>query len=314
MLVLLDGYSGTICNYPIWLAIPFVATVNKNAHLSTTAWSYGKSAGERLAKMYFVATDSFSDSDIPVFSIIAHESLNKAEHRLMNFTSSLVGLGKLIFPIQSKGDVFQHEHRETLRSIVVLAFNNTLKVMTTGLHQAWDTLPSLLTINPLRISLDIPQRTEPIDYNLASWSTRDRVVTILLGYLAFAVVGALYLRIKALVRDKQDREKAEGLVADVLYQAAGVLKVILIISIEMIVFPLYCGLLLDAALLPLFENATIASRTTFTINSPVTSLFVHWFVGTCYMFHFALFVSMCRKIMRSGVLCRLTMSLIDRPG
>jgi E3 ubiquitin-protein ligase MARCH6 len=82
------------------------------------------------------------------------------------------------------------------------------------------------------------------------------------------------------------------------------MKVILIISIEMLVFPLYCGLLLDIALLPLFENATILSRVLFTIDTPLTSVFVHWFVGTCYMFHFALFVSMCRKIMRSGVLCK----------
>jgi E3 ubiquitin-protein ligase MARCH6 len=46
------------------------------------------------------------------------------------------------------------------------------------------------------------------------------------------------------------------------------------------------------------------SRILFTFKSPLTSIFVHWFVGTCYMFHFALFVSMCRKIMRKGVLCK----------
>ena len=90
------------------------------------------------------------------------------------------------------------------------------------------------------------------------------------------------------------------------------MKVILIISIEMLVFPLYCGLLLDAALLPLFENTTIMSRILFTFNSPLTSIFVHWFVGTCYMFHFALFVSMCRKIMRKGVLCKLIPRCIQK--
>lgn len=86
------------------------------------------------------------------------------------------------------------------------------------------------------------------------------------------------------------------------------MKVILIIGIEMIVFPLYCGSLLDLALLPIFSNATVASRIAFTAASPLTSLFVHWFVGTCYMFHFALFVSMCRKILRSGVLCKCLLS------
>ncbi len=87
------------------------------------------------------------------------------------------------------------------------------------------------------------------------------------------------------------------------------MKVILIIGIEMLVFPLYCGLLLDIALLPLFENTTLKSRLLFSINYPLTSIFVHWFVGTGYMFHFALFVSMCRKIMRKGVLY-----FIRRPG
>jgi Protein involved in mRNA turnover and stability len=99
-------------------------------------------------------------------------------------------------------------------------------------------------------------------------------------------------------------QRIEGLLAEVLIQAGGVMKVILIIGIEMIVFPLYCGSLLDLALLPLFSDATVASRIAFTAASPLTSLFVHWFVGTCYMFHFALFVSMCRKILRSGVLCK----------
>lgn len=119
----------------------------------------------------------------------------------------------------------------------------------------------------------------------------------------FSVLGILYLKISASFRGRNGSGKVEGALADLLYQAGGVMKVILIISIEMIVFPLYCGLLLDVALLPLFGNVTIMSRLNFLLSSPNTSLFVHWFVGTCYMFHFALFVSMCRKIMRSGVLC-----------
>ncbi|KAG9640852.1 hypothetical protein KCU69_g18626, partial [Aureobasidium melanogenum] len=90
--------------------------------------------------------------------------------------------------------------------------------------------------------------------------------------------------------------------ADLLKQAGGVLKVILIISIEMLVFPLYCGMLLDCALLPLFENASVASRLAFASRSPWLFVFLHWFIGTCYMFHFALFVSMCRRVLRSGVL------------
>jgi E3 ubiquitin-protein ligase MARCH6 len=98
---------------------------------------------------------------------------------------------------------------------------------------------------------------------------------------------------------------------DALYQAGGVLKVILIISIEMLGFPFYCGILLDISLLPLFEDATVSSRLLFSMKSPFTSIFVHWFAGTCYMFHFALFISMCRKIMRRGVFCKCYLS---QPG
>lgn len=134
------------------------------------------------------------------------------------------------------------------------------------------------------------------------WSTSDRVIAITAGYAFFAAAGALYLKAGPPIASSQRGKKIEAFLSELLQQAGGVLKVILIISIEMLVFPLYCGLLLDAATLPLFDNASLQSRISPTLNSPWTSGFVHWFIGTCYMFHFALFVSMCRKIVRSGVL------------
>jgi len=289
---------------PVGWLLPFVAKVNKNKILSTTAWSYGIAAGERLMNMFVTTTESLSDSDIPVFSIIAHESLNKAEQRLANITTGIAQVGKSFLNSHSDGTTANPANRYHFVHVLLASLNRLLRSRVIELRQAGSWLPGILRINPLRISLDIPQRTEPLDFSLAVWSTRDRVITIVLGYFAFAVAGTLYLRIRAAFRENQERERTEGAIADVLYQAGGVLKVVLIISIEMILFPLYCGLLLDAALLPLFENVTIASRVSFTLNSPITSLFVHWFVGTCYMFHFALFVSMCRKIMRTGVLCK----------
>jgi E3 ubiquitin-protein ligase MARCH6 len=112
----------------------------------------------------------------------------------------------------------------------------------------------------------------------------------------------MYLLRKESLFSSPNLQTVEKTFADLLKQASGVLKVILIISIEMLAFPLYCGMLLDSALLPLFENATFASRLAFANRSPWLFVFLHWFIGTCYMFHFALFVSMCRRILRSGVL------------
>ncbi|EON99694.1 putative ring finger membrane protein [Phaeoacremonium minimum UCRPA7] len=141
-----------------------------------------------------------------------------------------------------------------------------------------------------------------INSELAYWSAMDRTWAILGGYLTVFFVAGLYLRRGSPFSRGQAGQEWEASVIDGLNQASGVMKVILIIGIEMLIFPLYCGLLLDIALLPLFENTSIISRILFTVNYPLTSIFVHWFVGTGYMFHFALFVSMCRKIMRKGVL------------
>lgn len=137
---------------------------------------------------------------------------------------------------------------------------------------------------------------------LADWTSLDRGLTVTIGYAAVATLAALYFSKIAPISRGRDAQRIEQTVLDVLQQTGGIAKVVLIISIEMLAFPLYCGLLLDFAMLPLFSSASIESRLKFTIGSPWTSIFVHWFIGTCYMFHFALFVAMCRRILRNGVL------------
>jgi E3 ubiquitin-protein ligase MARCH6 len=154
----------------------------------------------------------------------------------------------------------------------------------------------------ITLDLDLGHNITPSYTSLERWTASDRMIAIFAGYAFFAVMGAVYLKRGSPFSTSQQGQRIERIISDVLGQAGGVLKVILIISIEMLAFPLYCGLLLDLAMLPLFQNATLYTRWQFTCGSPWTSGFVHWFIGTCYMFHFALFVSMCRKIMRKGVL------------
>jgi E3 ubiquitin-protein ligase MARCH6 len=157
---------------------------------------------------------------------------------------------------------------------------------------------------PYQITLDFSSGGNTTDMytTLEHWTATDRVIAVFAGYAFFAIVGAIYLKRDRPFSSSQQGRKVEGIITEILQQAGGVLKVILIISIEMLAFPLYCGLLLDLALLPLFQDAGLKTRWQFTHESPWTSGFVHWFIGTCYMFHFALFVSMCRKILRKGVL------------
>ena len=291
---------------PIGWLIPFIGKLNENRLLADLAKSYAESALERLADTFIETGGSLSESDIPTFSILAHESLRAIEQRFVGLISVLRDVLVAVAAAIAAGTFSVAAFYEPTSTVITTYVNTYTTLAATWSRELIALAPSVLKINPLRVSLSIPQRTRPLDLSLAYWGTKDRILAILFGYLFFSLIGVLYLRISASLRGTKPDGKVHGPLADVLYQAGGVMKVILIISIEMIVFPLYCGLLLDLALLPLFGTVTVMSRLDFTLISPWTSIFIHWFVGTCYMFHFALFVSMCRKIMRSGVLCKLS--------
>lgn len=251
----------------------------------------------------------FHEADVPMFSVLSHQALKIHEARIGSLIHMVFLLGKFILhdmPLQI-GSV-------SLSKIISFGYD-TASVgdgLTSARDEIYDAGYNIYTrFFSAPTAWAGPNVTGfttngTIDYNLVVWDTKDRTIAILMGYLLASTVGLVYLRVARFVSGTDRGQRVEGMVAEGLHQAGGVMKVILIIGIEMIVFPLYCGALLDIALLPLFENATFASRSLFTSTYPLTSLFVHWFIGTCYMFHFALFVSMCRKTMRSGVLCKFT--------
>jgi E3 ubiquitin-protein ligase MARCH6 len=234
---------------------------------------------------------NFKDSDIFTFSAASHESL--------------LTLGSLVRGIvTSIGQALAYPFTGGLS----LTLTNIWVTLLAVLQGAWQfilAMPSLvMKPDTWVISLEVAKRSTPLNPELSAWSGSDRFWATIAGYTTLCILGAMYVKRGTPFSTGPVGREWETAFIDILYQAGGVMKVILIISIEMLVFPLYCGLLLDAALLPVFDNATITSRAQFTARSPLTSVFVHWFVGTCYMFHFALFVSMCRKIMRKGVLCK----------
>lgn len=255
--------------------------------MANASWTMAVGAANRIGGSFVTELPLISAAEMRNFSAISHEALlSLREHIALTF-SGLWGLLVFLF----RGDY-------TFRAAVAFAAN--------VLATAWEGLKGLPTAiaNPSSwvLDLSLPERTGTINPALAYWSGADRFWAILAGYLTMSLMAGLYLRRGTPFSSTQAARDWEASLIDGLKQASGVMKVILIISIEMLVFPLYCGMLLDLALLPLFEHATIKSRLLFTVNYPVTSIFVHWFIGTGYMFHFALFVSMCRKIMRKGVL------------
>jgi E3 ubiquitin-protein ligase DOA10 len=71
---------------------------------------------------------------------------------------------------------------------------------------------------------------------------------------------------------------------------------------EMIAFPLFCGIVLGLTTLPLLPGATLASRWAFYQQSPNWCIIMHWLAGTTFMFNFSMFVSICRGVVRPGVM------------
>lgn len=120
------------------------------------------------------------------------------------------------------------------------------------------------------------------------------VFDVAVGYALCVIVGTIYLRVAQPKASVNTTQFCRLLVA--------MFKVIVMFGVELLVFPFACGLLLAFATLPLFLNASPMSRIQQFGEMSLTSVAIHWGVGTCYMIQFAMFVSMCRTTMRPGVL------------
>lgn len=234
-------------------------------------------------------TTFISSNEVRNFSVVSHEALITVKSHARVVSSTLTR--SIVFLLGGNYAPKWQVTKSTFATVAPYALDLG-KNLTAAIMR-----PSSWMIN-----LSIPESAGSFDPLLAYWNGTDRTLAIMSGYISMSVLAGLYLGRGTPFSSGNTAQEWEASIIDVLNQASGVMKVILIISIEMLVFPLYCGLLLDFALLPLFESTSFRSRLLFTYNYPLTSMFVHWFVGTGYMFHFALFVSMCRKIMRKGVL------------
>jgi E3 ubiquitin-protein ligase MARCH6 len=302
-----------ICVYVLKFGLDFLIYLVSLVHPVSRSWintsamgkmslSLASGSGSRLERAIFQTFGGLRP-DLPTFSVLSHQALHVFQRQLV---AEVQTLGQFLVYVFYGAPLRLNECIRGGVGVNKFTIYDTLQFIMTSYRQTVSDLgrlyQGLYNFRSLKLGIEGPLDTGSLDYSLARWSTKDRVIAILIGYTFFAFAGYLYIKISRLVLGLKPGDKVEGIVADSLKQAGGVMKVILIISIEMIVFPLYCGFLLDVALMPLFEGVGFHSRLAFVMKAPITAVFVHWFVGTCYMFHFALFVAMCRKIMRRGVL------------
>lgn len=82
-----------------------------------------------------------------------------------------------------------------------------------------------------------------------------------------------------------------------------IIKAVSFIFIELVVFPLGCGLLFDICTMPFLAEASILLWPEKIRSAPLSFAFTRWMGGTIYMFAFAQYVSATRKVLRPGVLC-----------
>ncbi|KAJ1949707.1 hypothetical protein EC988_004664, partial [Linderina pennispora] len=123
----------------------------------------------------------------------------------------------------------------------------------------------------------------------------DRLVTIGVGHTTVFVMCWFIVRYTP-------RILRHTLIYTVAHMLLLMLKVIVFVTVELVMFPIMCGFCLDVSLLPLQAGSSIASRIAFLAAHTRLSLFLHWMFGMVFMYHFANFVAYCREVLRPGLL------------
>ncbi|KIS67488.1 E3 ubiquitin-protein ligase SSM4 [Mycosarcoma maydis] len=132
-------------------------------------------------------------------------------------------------------------------------------------------------------------------------TTTDRAVCVAFGHAYWLLILIVHQRLS-----KPELHRAVGeqsTLKMLMGQHVLIIKAISFIFIELIVFPLGCGLLFDICTMPFLAQASIASWPDKAWAAPLSFAFTRWMGGTIYMFVFAQYVSATRKVLRPGVLC-----------
>ncbi|KAF9286832.1 hypothetical protein BGZ68_002530 [Mortierella alpina] len=129
-------------------------------------------------------------------------------------------------------------------------------------------------------------------------SSNDKVLATLVGYAILFAAGTWFMK-----RKHVNRGHSVGrLVHDILRQLGLIMKIAFFVAIEMVAFPLFCGVVVGTTTLPMLPGATLASRWAFYLRSPNWAVVMHWLLGTAFMYNFSLFVSVSRTVVRPGVM------------
>ncbi|KAJ7173518.1 hypothetical protein C8R46DRAFT_892656 [Mycena filopes] len=127
---------------------------------------------------------------------------------------------------------------------------------------------------------------------------KEKVFAVALGYVVVMILVSLYLNLLTVGNMRTAGRAVRTAVREQLL----VLKVAAFIFIELVTFPLGCGIVLDICTVWLFPEASLVSRSAFFRQAPLTAMFYHWVAGTMFMYSFAVLLAGCRTLLRKGAM------------
>lgn len=210
---------------------------------------------------------------------------------------------------------FMYMFNYIMNNGLLLSDSSNSDAASTLISSSLDTIPeasNITTTSTTTIIMSMAKfinDTEPIlesafhrYQSLATGQTAmDRFACISVGYIIVTIVSCWYLTRSA--NNNNMAAAALGRTAQEAIRHQGIIfKVGMFITIELVMFPIVCGFLLDLSTMPLFKSASFMGRLLYLKSHPVPSVFLHWFLGTGFMFLFAVLVTLCRDIVRPGVM------------
>ncbi|KAJ7493199.1 hypothetical protein B0H11DRAFT_2156254 [Mycena galericulata] len=127
---------------------------------------------------------------------------------------------------------------------------------------------------------------------------KEKIFAVALGYVVVMILVSLYLNLLTVGNMKTAGRAVRTAVREQLL----VLKVATFIFIELVTFPLGCGIVLDVCTVFMFPEASLISRLEFFKQAPLTAMFYHWIAGTMFMYSFAVLLAGCRTLLRKGAM------------
>ncbi|EST08826.1 Zinc finger, RING-CH-type [Kalmanozyma brasiliensis GHG001] len=140
-----------------------------------------------------------------------------------------------------------------------------------------------------------------LDAHRIGTSSTDRIFCVAFGHCYWLLILLIHQHFS-----KPDLQRAvaeQSAFKMFMDQHVLIIKAISFIFIELIVFPLGCGLLFDICTMPFFAEASVMLWPDKVRTAPLSFAFTRWMGGTIYMFIFAQYVSATRKVLRPGVFC-----------